>query len=136
MQSGGDDAPVALGRAIGLAAVVAVVGIAPAEHERTDAMRVLRKELQAAVKVIGLHFRRMAALHLVEPLFHDAHVGEPGRHIRHVRVLGRVFTAGGIAPLIGQHGQMIALIERVDHAVPVLHVAGLPGAEVLIHAHI
>ena len=47
-----------------------------------------------------------------------------------------VFAVGGISPLVRKNRKAKLIIELVDHFVPAFHVAGLPGAEILVYADI
>ena len=99
-------------------------------------MGMLCEQLETAPEIIRLRLRVVSTGDLVEPLLGKAHVRQTGRQQSRIDGLRLVFAAGGVAPFVGQHGQLVPLIQRVDDEVPVVHIPGLPGAEVLIHTNI
>ena len=110
--------PVAFRRAVRRTAVIAMIGIPPAEHEGTKAMRMLCKNTVSLFKIICLHLRRMPSFRLIEPFLCITYFIQPFRNQRRIRCLCLQLPVRGIPPFIRQYGKPVSFIQTVNYPDP------------------
>ena len=106
--------PVAFRRAVRRTAVIAMIGILPAEHEGTKAMRMLAKNTVSSLKIICLHHGAGPSFRLIEPFLCITYFIQPFRNQRRIRCLCLQLPVRGIPPFIRQYGKPVSFIQTVN----------------------